>query len=106
MDQPHALELDWVREQVRIGRYYWSYHADQERQADNLTIAEVENALECGRVIECYPDSGRGESCLIAGFSDAGIPVHAVVGFRAGQPVIITTYIPKPPKFKTPYERG
>ncbi|MFA7242300.1 MAG: DUF4258 domain-containing protein [Sulfuricellaceae bacterium] len=106
MDQPPALKLDWVCKQIRIGRYYWSYHGDQERQADNLTIAEVENAIECGRVIECYPDTGRGESCLIAGFSDGGIPIHAVVGIRGGLPVIVTTYIPKPPKFKTPYERG
>jgi hypothetical protein len=25
-----------------------------------------------------YPDSGRGESCLMAGFADTGRPIYAV----------------------------
>jgi len=32
--------------------------------------------------------------------------VHVVCGERERQMVIITVYIPRPPKFKTPYERG
>jgi hypothetical protein len=51
-------------------------------------------------------DSGRGESCLLAGFTDAGKPVHVVCGGMGEYLVIITVYIPTPPKFINPYERG
>jgi hypothetical protein len=98
--------FEWIREQVESGRYFWSHHADQERQADELTIAQVEQAVLQGRVIENYPDTGRGESCLIAGFCDDGTPIHVVCGVRSGQPVIVTTYVPTPPKFKNPFQRG
>ncbi len=81
-------------------------HGDQERQNDNLTIAEVEEALLAGRILEQYEDTGRGESCLIAGFTTQGKPLHIVCGEIENRVVIITVYIPTPPKFTTPYERG
>lgn len=68
--------------------------------------AEVEDALLNGRILEQYEDTGRGESCLVAGFTLAGKPVHIVCGRRDDVMAIITVYIPTPPKFKNPYERG
>lgn len=83
-----------------------SEHGDQERQNDNLNLAEIEEALLTGRILEHYEDTGRGESCLVAGFTHLGKPIHLVCGARGDWLVIITIYIPGPPKFKTPYERG
>lgn len=99
------FEIEWIRKRIGKNEYYFSKHGDQERQNDNLTIAEVEEALLMGRILEHYEDTGRGESCLVAGFTDAGKPIHIVCGARADWLVIITVYIPSPPKFKTPYER-
>jgi len=100
------IEIERVRALVASGSYYFSSHGDQERQNDNLTVAEVEECLLAGRIIEQYADSGRGESCLVAGFTSAGKPVHVVCGMRSIWLVIITVYIPRPPKFKSVYERG
>lgn len=100
------MEIDWVKECVKYGDYYFSAHGDQERMNDNLTIPDVEEAVLSGRILENYPEDKRGESCLVVGFSNAGVPIHIVCGERNGKLVIITVYIPKPPKFKTPYERG
>jgi hypothetical protein len=100
------FETEWILERVRTDEYYFSKHGDQERQNDNLTIAEVEEALLGGRILEQYEDTGRGESCLVAGFTESGKPIHIVCGMRGDWLVIITVYIPRPPKFKTPYERG
>jgi hypothetical protein len=61
-----------------------------ERQNDNLTIAEVEEALLGGRILEQYEDTGRGESCLVAGFTESGKPIHIVCGMREDWLVIIT----------------
>ena len=100
------FRMEWIQEHVRKAEYYFSKHGDWERQNDNLTIVEVEEALLAGKIIEQYKDAGRGKSCLAAGFTEAGKPIHIVCGARGSLLVIITVYIPQPPKFKTHYERG
>lgn len=100
------IEAEWIRQRIKQGEYLFSKHGDQERQNDNLYISEVKEALLSGRVLEQYEDTGRGKSCLVAGFTKQGKPIHIVCGERGGWLVIITVYIPRPPKFKTPYERS
>ncbi|MFN3466174.1 MAG: DUF4258 domain-containing protein [Candidatus Brocadiales bacterium] len=99
------MKIEWVLERVKKGEYYFSKHGDQERQKENLTISEIEEALLSGRVLEQYEDTGRGESCLVVGFTNSGKPIHIVCGRRGEHLSVITVYIPQPPKFKTPYER-
>ena len=96
----------WIRECTETDHYRYSRHADHERQNDTQSLAEIEQALISGRIIERYPDTGRGESCLLVGFTDAGKPIHVVCGAMDDWLVIVTVYIPTPPKFKNPYERG
>ena len=62
-------------------------------------------ALLTGTILAQYPDTGRGVSCLLVGFSEA-IPIHAVCGWRGEKIVLITVYIPGPPKFVDPWTRG
>jgi len=99
------ITLKWLKEKIGRNEYYFSKHADQERQNDRLEISEIEKAVSDGKILEQYEDTGRGESCLICGFSD-GKPIHIVCGRRGDWVVIITVYVPGPPKFKTPYERA
>lgn len=100
------IEIEWIKQVVRDETYRYSQHGDQERQNDNLTLSEVAQALVNGRILEQYADTGRGVSCLVAGFTDNGIPIHIVCGCMGETLVIITVYIPTPPKFITPFERG
>lgn len=100
------ITLEWIKQCVGAQRYRYSLHGDRERQNDALALDDVEQALSSGRIIEQYSDTGRGESCLVVGFTDAGKPVHVVCGRMGEHLVIITVYIPTPPKFKNPYERG
>lgn len=100
------LALGWIQQCVEEETYLYSRHGDQERLNDNLNLEEVEQAMLTGRILEQYGDTGRGESCLIAGFTHDGKPVHVVCGRMGDRMVIITVYIPTPPKFKTPFERG
>lgn len=100
------LEITWIYDKIKKGQYLFSKHADLERQSDYLKISEIEQAILSGRILENYPDSGRGESCLIAGFTDDGKPVHVVCGERNEKLVMITVYIPSPPKFKNTFEKG
>lgn len=100
------LSMEWIRNAVLYQLYRYSRHGDRERQNDRLTLDEVEQALVNSRTLEQYPDTGRRESCLMAGFSDNGKPIHIVCGKSAVHMVIVPVYIPKPPKFIKPYERG
>ncbi|MBF0142912.1 MAG: DUF4258 domain-containing protein [Magnetococcales bacterium] len=100
------MELEWIQSCVRDGAYLYSRHGDRERGNDALTLEEVEQTILTGRILEQYGDTGRGESCLVVGFTHGGKPVHVVCGQWDERMVIITVYIPTPPKFKTPFERG
>ncbi len=63
------FNIEWIKEKVQNSEYYFSKHADQERQNDNLLISEIEEALISGRILEQYENRGRGESCLVVGFT-------------------------------------
>ncbi|NKC13789.1 MAG: DUF4258 domain-containing protein [Gammaproteobacteria bacterium] len=100
------FDIVWIQTKVEGGEYYFSRHGDQERQNDNLTVSEVEEALRTGRILEQYEDTGRGEGCLVVGFTESGKPLHIVCGEIEGRVAIVTVYIPTSPKFKNPFERG
>ncbi|MCA9999223.1 MAG: DUF4258 domain-containing protein [Anaerolineales bacterium] len=99
------MDIEAIKSCVRTDQYVYSLHAEIERKADELTFAQVEEALLNGKILEQYPNTGRGESCLIVGFA-AEIPVHVVCGWRGEKVVLITVYIPTPPKFVDPWTRG
>ena len=100
------FDFNWIKNKIKVSDYNFSRHGDKERQNDNLSIQEVEEAISNGKILEQYEESIRGESCLVVGFTNYGKPVHVVCGKSDDQLVIITVYIPAPPKFKNPFERG
>lgn len=64
------MDIAEIQSTVRANAYVYSHHADLERKADDLTLAQVEDALLTGEILEQYPDTGRGASCLVVGFAD------------------------------------
>ena len=100
------FDIDWIRNKIKKWEYFCTRHGELERRNDNLAIEEIEEALLNGIVLEQYRDDIRGKSCLVAGFTNSGKPLHIVCGEFEEDLAIITVYIPTPPKFKTPYERG
>ena len=56
------FDIEWIKKKISNGEEYYSKHGEQERQKDNLTIAEVRESLLNGRILEQYPDTGRGVS--------------------------------------------
>jgi hypothetical protein len=100
------LDMNWIIECVQNNKYYFSKHGERERKRDNLTINEIEEAILTGRILENYENTGRGDSCLVVGFSAQGKPIHVLCGLRADWMVVITVYLPQPPKFINPFLRG
>jgi hypothetical protein len=99
------MDIEEIKARVRANEYVYTQHADIERKADELTFFQIEAALLSGEILEQYPDTGRGESCLVVGFAQK-LPIHTVCGWRGDRMVVITVYIPRPPKFVDPWTRG
>jgi hypothetical protein len=99
------VNIDEIKSRVRADQYVYTLHADIERKVDGLTLAQVEQAILAGEILEQYSDTGRGESCLLVGFAE-NIPIHIVCGWRGEEVTIITVYVPGLPKFIDPWTRG
>jgi hypothetical protein len=99
------MNIEEIRTRVRANEYVYTQHADIERRADELTFSQIEKALLNGQILEQYPDTGRGESCLVVGSAEE-VPIHAVCGWRGEKVAVITVYIPRPPRFVDPWTRG
>lgn len=99
------MDIQIIKQRVREGRFLLSAHADQAAADEAIDIVEIREALLNGEILEQYPDTGRGESCLVLGFANAK-PIHVVCGWYRESVLVITVYIPKPPKFVDPWTRG
>ena len=72
-----------------------------------ITDAQVKDTILAGEVLETYTEDVRGQSYLVLGFP-GGQPVHVQVGYNRyrGLAIVVTVYVPEPPKWITPRQRG
>ena len=82
-----------------------SQHAVIESAKDMVDDEDIEKAISNGMLLEDYPDDKRGHSCLICGKMKDGRYLHVVAGIAEENAVIITTYLPSPNKWETPFKR-
>lgn len=80
-------------------------HAREEMEEESITLAEVLEAIANGQIIENYPDHKRGSCCLLYGLTARRRPLHVVCTTSLPLLVIITAYVPVPPKWIGPTER-
>jgi hypothetical protein len=94
------INIKWVRQKISSEEYEYSGHAEKEREADKISLEDVEHAIFIGEIIEEYPDDPRGESCLVLGYGKDNYPIHIVCGRTVSSKLrIITVYIPSLPKW-------
>jgi len=100
------MDIIEIKEKIKLGEYEISYHAEKERYAEDITIADIEAAISSGEILEDYLNDPRGPSCLILGYSQ-NRPIHIVCGYTSLKWIrIITVYLPKPPKWIDGRKRG
>ena len=92
------MDLNEIRFKVRNNKFDLSEHAHIERQAEHITIKEIEEAAMSGEIIEAYPRDLRGESVLI-GAKLKIRSLHVVCGKGGDRILVITVYEPKLPKW-------
>ena len=87
--------LSTMREKIRTRQYVMTIHAEEEMDADRLSIFDIENAILSGRIVARQTDRPRGErKYVIRGRpleGDDGVVVVAKMG-PTGKLVILTVY--------------
>lgn len=84
-----------MRDRIRTRRYVTTVHAEDEMDADGLSIFDVENAILTGRIVERQVDRPWGErKYLIRGRPLEGEDALVVVAKLGptGKLVILTVY--------------
>ena len=92
------MDIDGIIEAIQRNRVRITDHADEEAEADQLTLDEVYFSVLHGEIIEDYPTDRQYPSCLIYGQTFSGDPVHSVWAYNEHNQwaVLITVYRPDP----------
>jgi len=61
------MEITTIIGAIQAGRVRITDHADEEAQADGVSIGQVFNSVTSGEIIEQYPNDTPYPSCLIYG---------------------------------------
>ncbi len=95
-----------AKEKIEQDRFYLSHHAQIERGEERIKIDDIVSCILNGKILESYPGDPRGESCLIVGKCLDARWLHVLCGnFDKNNLIIITVYIPQPPKWIDPFTR-
>lgn len=100
-----AVALARVRAQAAEVNVRVTQHAQQEMVEEHITLGEILQTIPYAVVLENYPEHQRGACCLLYGDSPLGRPLHVVCTTTLPRLIIITAYVPQPPRWATPTER-
>jgi len=83
---------------IKGKKYRLTFHAEIERDNDQITIREIEESLSSSliEIIEDYPNDPRGHSSLVLSFTKDTKPIHCVCAITQGIVLLITIYRPDP----------
>ena len=90
-----ARILKRLRDLVRRGQYVMTTHADEEADADDFTVFDVESAILTGTIIERQKEAETGEwKYVISGEAVDGRKLSVVAKFGASSRIvyILTVY--------------
>jgi len=87
-----------VKELIREKSYRLTLHAEIERDADQISMIELEEGLlyNHSEIIEDYPEDPRGHSFLILGVMKKEQVIHALCSIHEETLIVITLYRPDP----------
>ena len=91
--------------QARMKALRVTQHAQEEMDAEDITLSEVREAIARGQILGNYPEYLRGACCLLYGQTNEGFPLHIVCTTAQTLLVIITVYRPTLPEWISPTRR-
>lgn len=97
--------LDLIRRQADRDEIRITQHAQQEMVEERISMDDLLHTLTNARIIENYPEHRRGACCLLHGTDATGRNIHIVCSTAHPVLIVITAYLPLPPKWVTPGQR-
>ncbi len=92
-----APEIEWIREKIKASQYHISEHIVRDFLPEKITIDEIEDAIENGRIIEIHRNPEQGASSLISACSGKK-PIHVMCADdHDGWLIILFAYVPSLP---------
>lgn len=85
------MDIEDIKKKIWAGQYTISFSHTEKIRLRRITLAEIEQAVLNGNIIEPYPHDPRGPSCLILGFSADERPLHVLCGNLAEDELLIVT---------------
>ncbi|MCG0275664.1 MAG: DUF4258 domain-containing protein [Thermosediminibacteraceae bacterium] len=99
------FDIKIIKKLILKGKWLLSDHALERLIERNLKVVDVLTSILNGEILEDYPEDPRGHSVLILGRKDETY-IHTVCGLKDDYLIIITAYIPEPPKWVDERTRG
>ena len=103
-----SATFDTIQRLVAAGDVRISEHGYDELANDGIAAREVLNGVSAAKLVEDYPEFGKGPAVLVLQ-SDAGDkPLHVVWGIpkgHTGPAVLITAYRPDPTLWSSDFLR-
>lgn len=85
--------LGEIRERIRTKNYELTGHAEEEREDDDLSIADLQSAILSGRTVEVLTGDPRGNRYVVRGKAQDGRETEVVCRFlTSGKLRILTVY--------------
>lgn len=85
------VNINKIKVKLERNEFILSRHAEEEKQTDEISYFEIDEAFEDLEIVEDYPDDPRGNSCLVLGFTQDGRPLHFVLGNLEEEKILIIT---------------
>ena len=86
-----------IRDKIAKGQFEFSRHAVDQSILRRISVKQIREAIEDGKIIEDYPQDKYGASCLILGVTGAGRPLHVHCSHPSRSLIkIVTVYEPDP----------
>jgi hypothetical protein len=88
----YDAELKRMRDLIRTRRYVMTLHAEDEMDADGLTVFDIESVILTGQITERQRDRQSDEwKYLVSGQALVGAAVTVVVKFGATDKLVMIT---------------
>lgn len=82
-----------IREKIRTKNYEVTGHAEEEREDDDLAVADLRDAILTGRVVQILTNDPRGNRYVIRGKARDGRAIEVVCRFlTSGKLRVLTVY--------------
>ena len=88
------LGIDQLRQNNKAENYVVTVHGRRRMNERGIKLRDVMHVVECGEIIEQYPDDYPFPSCLILGATNTERFLHAVVSLYDDHIYLITSYYP------------